>query len=57
MQPMSVKDIFYQIVSDDKQRKKMNSLSDQQKTYDLFCENGYNKAFGDFKTEMDSFLY
>ena len=35
----------------------MNSLNDQRKIYDLFCNNGYEKSFDDFKTEMEDFLH
>ena len=52
-----VKDIFCKILSDNKQMEKMNSLNDQRKIYDLFCHNGYEKSFYDFKTEMEDFLY
>ena len=51
-----IKNIFYKIMADDKQRERMNSLKDQNKIYSLFCENGYTKSFDTFKIEMKDFL-
>lgn len=51
-----IKNIFYKIISDDRQRQEMNSLKDQNKIYNLFCKNGYVGSFDDFKTEMKNFL-
>ena len=51
-----LKSIFIKIMSNDKQREKMNSLKDQKQIYDLFRANGYTKSYNNFKKEMDSFL-
>ena len=53
----AVEFIFYnRIMSSPQNRDKLNFLGNQDKIYDFFCENGYNKNFDVFKVELKDFL-